>query len=202
MCMGSSRQALVSPESTLVACVLMTLQSWKRFYETEYINIFSDKKMNILHYVVGLTHYPGVFMCIVGESEGFVKGSNGEFSWERITYFHLICAFVFILSTYTQYRANVILRDLRKNKDGELDSNIYKIPHGGLFEYVSGALQTTEIIIYVILSMILWKCATVHYVTAWVICNQTQTAIMTHRWYVETFESYPKSRKMLIPFIF
>ncbi|XP_017891409.1 polyprenol reductase, partial [Ceratina calcarata] len=202
MCLGSSRQPLVSSESTFVASVLMTLQCWKRFYETQYINIFSDRKMNISHYLVGYVHYVGALMCIVGESEGFVRGSEGNFSWKRITYFHFICAFIFISSSYAQLRANIILRNLRKNKDGEIDHKIYKIPHGGLFEYVSGALQITEIMMYMTLSMILWQSSSYHYVTLWVLANQISTAVLTHQWYIETFKNYPKSRKILIPFIF
>lgn len=99
-------------------------------------------------------------------------------------------------------KSNFILRKLRKNKDGKINSTIYKIPHDGLFEYVSGALQITEIIIYITLSIILWQSSTFHYVTIWVLCNQIWTATLTHQWYIQTFKNYPKSRKILIPFIF
>lgn len=99
-------------------------------------------------------------------------GSESYFSWKNITYIHLICAFIIILSSYAQLRANYILSGLRKEKTGEINSTVYKIPHGGLFEYVSGALQITEIIIYISLSVILWQSSTYHYVTIWVIINQ------------------------------
>ncbi|CAD1468959.1 unnamed protein product, partial [Heterotrigona itama] len=172
ICLGSFRQALVSPESTFIATVLLTLHCWKRFYETHFVNIFSDKMMNILHYMIGLYHYVGTLICIIGESEGFVKGLKGNFSWKKITYLQLICAIIFVLSSYVQLRTNLILSKLRQNKDGKINSTTYKIPHGGLFKYISGALQLTEIIIYITLSIILWQSSTYHYVTMWVLINQ------------------------------
>lgn len=30
--------------------------------------------MNILHYLIGFYHYIGTLICIISESEGFVKG--------------------------------------------------------------------------------------------------------------------------------
>ncbi|XP_076650287.1 polyprenal reductase [Halictus rubicundus] len=202
MCLGTNRQPLVSPENTFVAALLLTIHCWKRLYESYYINIFSGKMMNIAHYIIGFYHYFGTLISIIGESKGFVEGSESYFSWKSITYIHLIFAFIVILSSYAQLRANYILRGLRKDKTGEIISTVYKIPHGGLFEYVSGALQITEIIIYMSLSVILWQSSTYHYVTIWVVINQIFTAVLTHKWYIQTFQNYPKSRKILLPFIF
>ncbi|OAD52383.1 putative polyprenol reductase [Eufriesea mexicana] len=202
LCLGSFRQPLVSPESTFVATLLLTLHCWKRLYETHFVNIFSDKMMNISHYIIGFCHYIGALVSIIGESDGFIEGSEGNFSWKRITYLHLICAIVFVLSSYIQLKTNFILSNLRQNKDGKINSTVYKIPYGGLFEYISGALQITEMIIYVTLSIILWQSSTYHYITIWVLINQTCTAVFTHKWYIQTFKNYPKSRKILLPYIF
>ncbi|KOC69258.1 putative polyprenol reductase [Habropoda laboriosa] len=202
MLLGSFRQPLVSPECTFVAGLLLSLHCWKRLYETHYVSIFSDKMINISHYMIGFFHYVGTLVSVIGESEGFFEGLGGYFSWERITYLQLICAIIFILSSYAQLKTNFILSNLRKNKDGKINSSVYKIPHGGAFEYVSGALQITEIIIYVTLSIILWQSSTFHYVTIWVIVNQVSTAAMTHKWYIQTFKNYPKSRKIILPYIF
>ncbi|XP_043265538.1 polyprenol reductase [Colletes gigas] len=202
ICLGTFRQPLVSPESTFVAAILLSTQCWKRFYETQYVTIFSNAKMNITHYLIGFFHYIGVLMSVIGESKGFVRGSEGNFSWQKITYVQLICTVIFLSSSYAQLKANYVLRSLRKNKDGETNSNVYKIPRGGLFEYVSGALQITEIIIYVTSSIILWESSTFHYVTLWVLSNQISTAVLTHKWYVQTFQNYPKSRKILLPYLF
>lgn len=200
--LGSSRQPLVSPESTLIGTFIFTLHCWKRFYETQYISVFNNTKMNVALYIIGFYHYTGSLLCIVGESKGFVEGSEGNFSWTRITYTQLICSMILLLSSYTQLRTNIVLSNLRKNKSGKVVSIGYKIPYGGLFDYVSGALQTTEIIIYIMLSLILWQSTIYHCVTIWVICNQVFTGLLTHKWYKDTFQNYPTTRKAVIPYIF
>ncbi|CAK9797821.1 Polyprenol reductase [Anthophora plagiata] len=202
ICLGPSRQPLVSPERTFLAVFLFNLHVWKRLYETHCVSIFSEKRINITHYVIGFSHYMGASVALIGESQGFFEDSGEQFYWRRITYLQLVCAIVFVLSSYAQLETNFILSNLRKNEDGKINSTVYKIPHGSLFEYVSGALQITEIVVYVTLSAILWQSSTFHYVTIWVIVNQICTAMLTHKWYIETFESYPKSRKIVLPYIF
>ncbi|XP_031837039.1 polyprenal reductase [Nomia melanderi] len=202
MGLGTNRQSLVSAENTFIAILVFTPHCWKRFYETHYVNIFSDKMMNISHYLIGLYHYVGTLMCVIGESEGFIEGSESHLSWRRVTYSKLICALVIVLASYTQLRANYILSNLRKDKNGKVTSTEHKIPYGGLFEYVSGALQITEITIYVCMSIILWQSSSFHCVTIWVLVNQISTAALTHKWYLKTFKNYPKSRKILLPYLF
>ncbi|XP_076396242.1 polyprenal reductase isoform X2 [Megachile rotundata] len=201
ICLGPHRKPLVSAESTFIAALLITFHCWKRFYESHFVNIFSNKKMNISHYAIGFFHYIGTLICIIGESEGFFEDMNVTFSWRRTTYPQLICAMIFLISSYTQLKTNFILRNLRKDKNNEINTTIYKIPHGGLFEYVSGALQITEIIIYLTMSIILWQSSTFHFITIWVLVNQVSTAVLTHKWYIQTFQNYPKCRKILIPYL-
>lgn len=55
---------------------MMTIQCWKRLYETHCVSVYSDAKMNISHYMVGFIHYIGAITCIIGESSGFVKGKK------------------------------------------------------------------------------------------------------------------------------
>lgn len=56
--------------------ILVTIQIIKRVYETQKINVFSDGKINISHYLVGYFHYCGLIAVILGESKGFHKGRN------------------------------------------------------------------------------------------------------------------------------
>lgn len=60
----------------MFAMILITIQCWKRLYETHKVSVYSEAKMNISHYIVGFTHYIGVIICIIGESYGFTKGKN------------------------------------------------------------------------------------------------------------------------------
>lgn len=84
----------------------------------------------------------------------------------------LVCATIFLWSSYMQFKINFILANLRKNAHGVIVTKDYKIPYGELFQYISNPLQFTEILMYIMLSVILWDASTYHYITIWVICNQ------------------------------
>lgn len=199
--LGKSRKALISPECGFLAMTLLTIHCWKRFYETHYVNVFSDKKINILHYIVGYLHYVGAIISIVGELHGFVRDSDKSIDWHSLTFLQIVCANILLLSSWVQLQSNFILVNLRKSNNKVVFDG-YKIPHGGLFEYLSSPLQLTEILIYLSLSVILWQGSTFHYCTLWVIINQVVCALMEHKWYQQTFQNYPKKRKILIPYLF
>ncbi|AWP04888.1 putative 3-oxo-5-alpha-steroid 4-dehydrogenase 1 isoform 3 [Scophthalmus maximus] len=89
-----------------------------------------------------------------------------------------------------------ILRNLRK--PGETG---YKIPTGGMFEYVSGANflgEITEWAGFALAGHSVHSSAFAIF-TAVVL---TSRAVAHHKWYLAKFEDYPKSRKALIPFLF
>ena len=62
----------VSAMSSILALSLLSLQSWRRFYETWFVSIFSDSRMNLSHYLVGFIHYFGAVTAILAESPGFI----------------------------------------------------------------------------------------------------------------------------------
>ncbi|XP_029370807.1 3-oxo-5-alpha-steroid 4-dehydrogenase 1 [Echeneis naucrates] len=89
-----------------------------------------------------------------------------------------------------------ILRNLRK--PGETD---YKIPIGGMFEYVSGANflgEITEWAGFALASQSVQSSAFAIFTTVVL----TSRAVAHHKWYHAKFEDYPKSRRALIPFLF
>lgn len=71
-----------------------------------------------------------------------------------------------------QYRSNIILSNLRKDKDGVVITKKYKVPHGELFNYITAPLQFTEIILYLCLLIILRNGSMFYYVAVWVVINQ------------------------------
>uniref|UniRef100_A0A8C0YDW2 3-oxo-5-alpha-steroid 4-dehydrogenase C-terminal domain-containing protein n=2 Tax=Cyprinus carpio TaxID=7962 RepID=A0A8C0YDW2_CYPCA len=88
----------------------------------------------------------------------------------------IIGSCMWLLGCIINIHSNHILRNLRK--PGETD---YKIPRGGMFEYVSGANFFGEI---------------------WLLTRPIVHRGMTHhKWYLTKFEDYTKSRKALIPFV-
>ncbi|XP_029159082.1 polyprenol reductase-like isoform X2 [Nylanderia fulva] len=199
--LGTSRKALVSVETAILAIGVFSIHIWKRIYEMYYVCIFSDQKINILHYIITFLHYTTVLLCLIGESEGFVKGSHVDLSSPKLTTVQLMCAIIFLWSTYVQLECNFILAKLRKNQHGDVVTKEHKVPFGGLFKYISNPLQLTEIIIYIMLSGILWQTCVFHYATLFVIINQTECAILSDQWYRNTFKNFPKERKILIPYI-
>lgn len=170
--LGTSRIPLISAENVTLAIVILNIQCWKRVYETCFINVFGDQKMSLGVYFIGFIHYAGVFLCIVGESKGFIRDSYTSLLLYKLTITELICTLICLWSSYVQLKSNFILAGLRKNEDGEIVTKEHKIPFGGLFKYITNPLQFTEIIIYIMLSVILWQASTFHYITIWVITNQ------------------------------
>lgn len=67
---------------------------------------------------------------------------------------------------------NFILAGLRKNEHGDVVTKEYKIPVDELFNYITCPLQLMEILIYLMLSAILWQASTFHCNTFFVLMNQ------------------------------
>lgn len=88
-----------------------------------------------------------------------------------------------------------ILRNLRK--PGETG---YKIPRGGMFEYVSGANFLGEITEWAGFALAAQSAQSLAFsiFTAVVLSSR---AFSHHKWYLDKFEDYPKNRKALIPFL-
>ena len=89
-----------------------------------------------------------------------------------------------------------ILRNLRPPGD-----KTYRIPRGGLFEYVSGAHFVAEIIEWSGLAIASWSRAPLCF-AAFNWMGIGTRAIATHHWNIQHFgDKYPAGRKRLIPFV-
>eukprot|EP00756_Hemistasia_phaeocysticola_P005593 Hpha_TRINITY_DN13411_c0_g1::TRINITY_DN13411_c0_g1_i1::g.130782::m.130782/K12343/SRD5A1; 3-oxo-5-alpha-steroid 4-dehydrogenase 1 len=102
---------------------------------------------------------------------------------------------VFLLGAWINVTSDTILFNLRK--PGEKG---YKIPRGGWFEWVSGANFFGEIVEWWGFALASWSLSglTFAFTTT---CAIGPRALQHHKWYLDKFEDYPKSRKALIPFI-
>ncbi|XP_012063939.1 PREDICTED: polyprenol reductase [Atta cephalotes] len=199
--LGTSRKPLISAEDAFLAVVILNIHCWKRFYESCFINVYSNQKIHVFLYFIGFAHYIGIILCILGESGGFVKDSHAILFLHKVTTVKLVCAFICLWASYEQLKTNFILARLRKNSHGDIVSLEHKIPFDGLFKYIAGPLQLCEAIVYLMLSMILCQASTFHYITLWVISNQVVCAYLSDQWYRKTFTNYPKERKIIIPYI-
>ncbi|XP_013884658.1 3-oxo-5-alpha-steroid 4-dehydrogenase 2 [Austrofundulus limnaeus] len=132
---------------------------------------------------------------------GFLQGHNllhcarlhnTWLSHARITSGSLLFLGGLIMNIHSDY----ILRNLRK--PGEVD---YRIPRGGMFEFVSGANFLGEIIEWCGYAIAAWSLPAFAF-AFFTVCSIGPRAYQHHRDYQQRFRDYPRSRKALIPFIF
>ena len=124
----------------------------------------------------------------------FTLGPVYEMSWLWDPRF-IIGTVIFLIGFRINTHSDSILRNLLKPGETE-----YKIPHGGMFKYVSGANYMGELIEWIGFAIATWCLPSVVFII-WTAANLVPRAIAGHKWYKEAFEDYPKGRKALIPFI-
>ncbi len=105
---------------------------------------------------------------------------------------------------YAAFLANLhsdhIVRNLRTPEEVERGIRNYRIPHGGLFRYVSNPSYLTELLFWAGFALFTWSLAGV-YILALSAANLIPRAVSTHAWYRDRFADYPTQRKILIPFL-
>ncbi len=108
----------------------------------------------------------------------------------------IVGSLLFVLGMGINWQSDNILLSLRK--PGEQS---YKIPHGGLFRYVSCPNLFGEMLEWVGFALMLWALPAWSF-AIWTIANLLPRALAHHRWYLEQFGStYPSTRKAVFPFI-
>ncbi|KAK9541765.1 hypothetical protein VZT92_001785 [Zoarces viviparus] len=103
---------------------------------------------------------------------------------------------LFYIGMAINVHSDYILRNLRKPGDV-----VYKIPTGGLFEYVSGANYLGEIVEWFGYAVATWSLPALSF-AVFSLCFIGPRAYHHHRFYQEKFKDYPKLRRALIPFVF
>ncbi|XP_054269658.1 polyprenol reductase [Macrosteles quadrilineatus] len=200
----SHRKASVSATSVFIALALLTLQSWRRLYETFFVSIFSDSNINLAHYIIGFLHYFGAMAAVLVEAPGLTPISiehKAVVSLSELRWTDVVGAALFLWAWLHQYRAANILSDLRKNKKGEVVTLKHNIPSGDWFELVSSPHLLCETLMYLAVSLILLGNYTWPFVFFWVLSNQMETALLTHWWYLSHFKDYPKERHAFVPYL-
>ncbi|XP_030272938.1 3-oxo-5-alpha-steroid 4-dehydrogenase 2-like [Sparus aurata] len=102
---------------------------------------------------------------------------------------------LFVVGMTVNIHSDHILRSLRR--PGE---TVYRIPHGGMFEFVSGANFFGEIVEWCGYSVAAGSLPAFAF-AFFTICSIGPRACQHHRDYQRRFEDYPRSRTALIPFI-
>ena len=105
----------------------------------------------------------------------------------------IIGVVLFITGMGINIKADNMLFSLRKK--GTID---YKIPRGGLFQWVSCPNYFGEILEWFGWALATWSMAGFTF-ALWAVANLVPRARSHHKWYVEKFSDYPKDRQILIP---
>jgi hypothetical protein len=107
-----------------------------------------------------------------------------------------VVGFVLFVTGYAiNHQSDAILRNLRK--PGESG---YKIPHGGLFRWVSSPNYLGELIEWTGFALAAWTVPSFVFLF-FTASNLVPRALSNHRWYLENFDDYPERRRAVIPFL-
>ena len=107
---------------------------------------------------------------------------------------------IYVLGYLMNLHSDNIIRNLRSKEEVARGDKVYRIPKGGLFNYVSCPSYLTELLSFLGFAIATWSLGAV-FVLGVSAANLIPRAFQTHRWYKEKFDDYPKNRKVIIPFI-
>lgn len=102
-------------------------------------------------------------------------------------------ALVFAAGWWMNRHADATLRALRRPGEGG-----YRIPHGGMYRWVSSPNYLGEIVMWWGWALATWSLAGVAF-AVFTMANLAPRAAANHRWYRAQFEAYPAGRRALIP---
>ncbi|XP_037540888.1 3-oxo-5-alpha-steroid 4-dehydrogenase 2b [Nematolebias whitei] len=146
---------------------------------------------------VGVMVAAGFFCFLNGflQSHYLLHCAQFDDKWST-GYRYKIGLLLFYIGMAINIHSDCILRSLRKPKE-----IVYKIPTGGLFEYVSGANYLGEIVEWFGYAVATWSLPTLSFAVFSLLFIGPR-AYYHHRFYKKKFKEYPKCRKALIPVIF
>jgi protein-S-isoprenylcysteine O-methyltransferase Ste14 len=148
------------------------------------------KQMPLL--IVGIAFVSNVVCGYVNGHYLFTLSGGYRRAWLGSTPF-LAGLTLFVIGYVINRQSDQALRGLRKpGEDG------YKIPHGGLYRWVSCPNYLGEIIEWCGWAVATWSLAGLAF-AVWTAANLLPRARAHHTWYQENFPEYPPERKALLP---
>jgi len=135
------------------------------------------------------------FNSINGFLNGYAVATAGHLadaSWFADPRF-IIGTAIFAAGWVVNFHADSVL--IRLRSDGFTG---YRVPHGGLFRWVSCANYTGEIVMWCGFAMATWTVAGLSF-AVFTIANLLPRALTHHRWYVDNLPDYPADRKAVFP---
>ncbi|CAA94885.2 Polyprenal reductase [Caenorhabditis elegans] len=192
----------ITPSTSILALLLISLHVARRLYETIFVSVYSDSRMNLFHYAVGIVHYIILPISIMCETQGVAsKLPQLHVSIDDISLTQWAGAVLFWICNWKQHQLAEQIANTRKGPRGLIRNYAYGICFGGWFNLVSCPHFLFEICIYLSLFLVIPDAYVYRFIIMFVCINQTFAALITHSWYHKTFPKYPKSRKALIPYV-
>jgi len=125
----------------------------------------------------------------------FRVGPGHGVDWLRDPRFGLGAA-LFLIGLAINWHSDAVLRRLRKANE-----TAYKVPHGGLFRWVSCPNYLGEMIEWAGWAIATWSLPGVAF-ACWTVVNLAPRAFAHHRWYQQRFPDYPIGRRAIFPAIY
>jgi 3-oxo-5-alpha-steroid 4-dehydrogenase 1 len=138
------------------------------------------------------------FNLLNGYTQGrylFVLGPERGLEWLYDPRF-LIGLAIFFTGSFVNRSSDTILRNLRQ--PGETG---YKIPHQGLFKWVSCPNYLGEMIEWTGWAILTWSISGTLF-AVYTAANLVPRARAHHQWYLQRFPTYPAHRKILLPYLY
>lgn len=105
---------------------------------------------------------------------------------------------IYVFGYTMNLHSDHIIRNLRSKQEVESGKKIYRIPRGGLFNYVSSPSYFTELVSFTGFAIATWSPGAL-FVLGVSAANLIPRAFQTHQWYKEKFTDYPKNRRVIFP---
>jgi 3-oxo-5-alpha-steroid 4-dehydrogenase 1 len=185
-----SNPAGTSPQAWVPLCFWVFHYSYRTFVFPALMHP-SNKTFPAL-----LVLFAVAFNSLNGYNNAAALVEAGEKSAPILSTHFLIGSLVFFAGFWIHFTADRTIRRLRK--PGETQ---YRVPHGGLFRWVSSPHYLGEIIQWTGWAIMTWSLAGVAF-ALFTFCNLAPRAVSNHKWYRERFADYPADRRVLIPGIF
>jgi len=179
-----------------LALVLLGLWEMHYIYRTCLFPLFM--KDNGKRFPVVLILFAAIFNSLNGYANGHfladfsLSPSGGLIPAVRVG----LGMALFFAGFITHVRADAELRGLRE--DGESG---YKVPRGGLFEYVASPNYFGEIVECTGWALATWSLPGLAF-ALFTMANLVPRAHANRTWYLDTFPDYPRERKRVIPFVY
>ncbi|KAK3228594.1 hypothetical protein Dsin_000475 [Dipteronia sinensis] len=167
----------------------LTIHYFKRILEVIFIHKYSGSVMVDSGIVISLSYLISTSIMIYSQ---YLSQGLGEPSID-LKYLGI---FLFLLGISGNFYHHYLLSKMRK--DGERE---YKIPKGGLFDFVVCPHYLFEILGFVGISFISQNLYALSCAIG-VVLYLTGRSYVTRKWYLSKFEDFPKHVKAIYPYLF